>query len=132
MRLHPREMPVQEASALFKMRWLELDQSSARTFAAINLAFNAIDLFWIEADLNEMKVKDAADTWDGFPLNTLPEALRDFTRNVGRELVGAVMKNDLTYGEIMKIISDERLSSAKYHIRSERHPNEPDRPGGLV
>jgi len=129
MRLHPREMPVQEASALFKMRWLELDQSPAKTFAAINLAFNAIDRFWIEANLNEMKVKDATATWDGFPLDKLPEELRDFTRSVGRELVWVVTKNDLTYGEIMKIISDERLSSAKYHIRSERHPSDPDRPG---
>lgn len=128
MRLHPREVAVQAAAADFKIRWAKLDQSQAQTFAEFNLAFNAVDLFWSTADLNERKLKDAAAAWERHPLDLLPESLRDFTRKVGNELAAVVTEHELTYGEIMQILANERLSSSKYHIREERYPDDSDKP----
>jgi len=43
--------------------------------------------------------------------------------------------HDLTEGEqikvVTKVLSDWLLGMAKYMIRDERHPGEPDKPGGL-
>jgi hypothetical protein len=47
-------------------------------------------------------------------------------------LLNIVENNDLTYGEIHSIINDEQSSWIKYQIREERHPNNPDKPGGLA
>jgi hypothetical protein len=43
--------------------------------------------------------------------------------------------SDLTVGEVFSIIGgvlgDQITSLAKYMIRAERHPDDPDKPGGL-
>jgi len=45
------------------------------------------------------------------------------------------IQKDLTEGEYLKVITEELSSewalTAKYAIRAERHPNDPDKPGGL-
>jgi hypothetical protein len=45
------------------------------------------------------------------------------------------IESDLTYGEYLRVITSELCSVwqsiAKYTIRQERHPNDPDQPGGL-
>ena len=46
------------------------------------------------------------------------------------------MREDLTPYEFLQVLSevttDEWHSYTKYGIREERHPGEPDKPGGLV
>lgn len=53
-----------------------------------------------------------------------------------RQIAGAIQSaaeaNDLTYGELTAILSGELSSLAKYQIRQERHPNDPEKPGGLA
>lgn len=40
-----------------------------------------------------------------------------------------VKRYNLTYGEVIKILSSELSDYAKYIIREERHSNEPDKKG---
>jgi hypothetical protein len=53
----------------------------------------------------------------------------------GREISEAVARiafeHDLTYAEIFSILGGEIQGQAKYAIRAERHPDDPDAPGGL-
>lgn len=41
-------------------------------------------------------------------------------------------KHDLTFGEIVRILSSTLASVGKYLIRSERHPDEPGKAGGIA
>ena len=60
----------------------------------------------------ELIVQDAESEFSGFYIDWLK-------------------KHELTYAEILSIFSSRLASMAKYAIRSERHPDDPDRPGGL-
>lgn len=44
-------------------------------------------------------------------------------------LIGWQKKHDLTYGELFKILSLQIANYAKYAIRGERHPDDPDKKG---
>lgn len=50
------------------------------------------------------------------------------------ECLGKIAR-DLTEGEMLKVVTEEMSSwisgIAKYQIRAERHPDNPDQPGGL-
>jgi hypothetical protein len=57
------------------------------------------------------------------------------------ELLEAVIEwrmshRDLTFGEelriVNKVLSETIAGMAKHEIRAERHPDNPDKPGGLV
>lgn len=39
---------------------------------------------------------------------------------------------ELTFGEQVRVLSSLLSSAAKYAIRAERHPDDPDYPGGLA
>lgn len=47
-------------------------------------------------------------------------------------ILAAVQAHGLTNGELSSILAEEIASVAKYQIRAERHPNDPDKPGGLA
>lgn len=53
------------------------------------------------------------------------------TCDISDAILKAVEKHDLTYGEIVMILGGELQSFAKYQIREERHPGDPDARGGL-
>lgn len=40
--------------------------------------------------------------------------------------------HDLTYGELYGLLIDQMQSVNRTHIRNERHPDDPDMPGGLA
>lgn len=40
--------------------------------------------------------------------------------------------HDLTYGELYGLLIDQMQSLNRTHIRNERHPDNPDMPGGLA
>jgi hypothetical protein len=52
-----------------------------------------------------------------------------------REAISGVYKLELTTGELLRavnnVLSGEIAAIAKHSIRHERHPDEPDKPGGL-
>ena len=70
-------------------------------------------------------------------LNDLPKLhpretiVNKASAEIGLALVNLYNKYDLTYGEILRILSSELASQAKYMIRQERHPEDPSQPGGL-
>lgn len=47
-----------------------------------------------------------------------------------RALLDIWQKHDLTWGEIVAFHARELASAGKYIIRTERHPDEPGKPGG--
>lgn len=47
------------------------------------------------------------------------------------EVQDVFMRHNLRFGERVRICADILSSIAKYIIREERHPNDPDMPGGL-
>lgn len=47
----------------------------------------------------------------------------------GSALGAIIEKHDLTFGEIFAILSDEMRTWAKYAIRGERHPEDPEKRG---
>ena len=48
---------------------------------------------------------------------------------LSRLLLDLVKKHDLTYGEIFALISRQISEYAKYQIRTERHPDDPEKKG---
>lgn len=54
-------------------------------------------------------------------------------RNDISAAVSEAMKKhpDLTYIELFQIFNEITASWLKYALRDERHPNDPDKPGGL-
>jgi len=51
---------------------------------------------------------------------------------IAEAILKASEEHDLTYGELTAILAGELASVAKYQIREERHPDEPDKPGGVT
>lgn len=51
---------------------------------------------------------------------------------IASAILSASKVHDLTDGELTAILAGELSSLAKYQIRQERHPNDPDKPGGLA
>ena len=47
-------------------------------------------------------------------------------------LAGVINKYDLTYGEIFGLLAEQMGEWARYCVRDERHPGQPDKPGGLA
>lgn len=131
MKLHERVRVVQQAESSFGLSWLNLEtKHEIDTYAALHLALNAIDKYWITADLRDSPVDEAVGGWAGYSLTQVPESLVPITQEAGSLLAEIVKTHDLTYGEIMMILAQQREKLAKCHIRAERHPNEPGEPGG--
>lgn len=130
MRLHKRAHVVQQAESSFGSGWLDLEaKHDIDTCAALHLVLNAIDQYWITADLRNIPVSDAVGAWVEYALK-VPESLLVFTREAGKLLAEVIKTHELTYGEIMMILAQQRAGLAKYHIRAERHPDEPGKAGG--
>lgn len=55
----------------------------------------------------------------------------EIVRKAQAELTEWKMKHDLTPGEMIRVWSDELSSLAKWMIRGERHPDDPETPGGI-
>lgn len=53
------------------------------------------------------------------------------SNEISEAILTFVAQYQLTYGEIMMILGGELQSFAKYQIREERRPDDPDMPGGL-
>jgi hypothetical protein len=50
---------------------------------------------------------------------------------LGLATIEIVNKYDLTFGELFSVLNQIEASWLKYCIRDERHPDDPDKPGGL-
>jgi len=50
-------------------------------------------------------------------------------QEIGEAVSTAVGQHDLTYVELTQILASAQLHWAKYALRSERHPDDPDKGG---
>ena len=57
------------------------------------------------------------------------EVTQAASREIGRAISQSVRAHKLTYGEITSILASELASFAKFQIRDERHPGDPDARG---
>lgn len=129
MRIHKREMIVNKAEAKFGV-------DASKHFIAIGVVeyadayfvFNEIERYWIAAARRELSEVEAATEWPNYSLPEDP--FSSSLQALGDMFAASVAENQLTYGEIARILSTVRSSKAKYHIRAERHPEDPDKPGG--
>ena len=51
--------------------------------------------------------------------------------DISTAIIAAAKAYDLTHGELTMILAGEIQSWTKYQIREERHPEDPDKPGGI-
>jgi len=51
--------------------------------------------------------------------------------DIGCALALAIGRHELTHMELVSILNEEMAAWIKYGIRSERHPDDPEKPGGL-
>lgn len=131
MKMHPRVIPVQSASATFGMNWARsLERLSLRTYADGYLVWNQIDRFWIDSSRQQLSPAEVCAAWTNTDFSTFDHA--QAVQEIGSMLVGLVQEHDLTYGEISSVLLDVRTTDAKYHIRVERHPEDPDKPGSMA
>ena len=49
---------------------------------------------------------------------------------VSQATLAAIEKHNLTYGEVTAILAEVLATWAKYQIRGERHPDDPEKRGG--
>ncbi|WP_315922403.1 hypothetical protein [Mesorhizobium sp. SP-1A] len=130
MKIHKREMIVNKAEAKFGLdsssHFIEIGEME---YADVYFVFNEIERYWIAAARRGLSETQAATEW---PTYSLPEdPLTSSLKMLGDVFATSVAENQLTYGEIARILSTLRSSKAKYHIRAERHPEDPDKPGGV-
>jgi hypothetical protein len=113
------------------MNWARsLEHLSITTYADGYLVWNQIDRFWIDSYRQMLTPDDACAAWEKTDFSTFDHA--QAVQEIGSILVGLVREHDLTYGEISSILLDVRTSDAKYHIRVERHPEDPDKSGSMA
>lgn len=80
--------------------------------------------------MKKISVADACLEWGDTDYSVF--ALASATEQAGRDLATLASKHGLTYAEILNILMDVRHGELKYHIQAERHPDDPDKPGGLA
>lgn len=122
MRIHPRTMPVQAANGEFCVSWARLD---AKHYEDSYRIWNIVDRFWIEASQEEWSLEKACEEWT-------KKDLEPAVKKLGNDLVRVVREYELTYAEIYSVMLNARTLTVKYHIRSERHPDDLDAPGDLA
>lgn len=51
--------------------------------------------------------------------------------DISKALGEVIARHELTHLELLQILNEEMATWLKYGIRSERHPDDPSKPGGL-
>lgn len=130
MRIHKRETIANKAEAKFGLdasnHFIEIGEMD---YTDVYFVFNEIERYWIAAARRKLSEAQAATEW---PTYSLPEdPMTPSLKVLGDVFATSVAENQLTYGEIARILSTLRSSETKYHIRAERHPEDPAKPGGV-
>lgn len=55
----------------------------------------------------------------------------DVVRSAELDINDMIINRGLTHGEVVRVLSNALGFTGKYMIRDERHPNDPDKPGGI-
>lgn len=131
MQLHSRHGSLSAASHAFALSCMhELDSGKVQTYEDGNYICSQIDAFWINASRKNLPMESAIAAWEAFDTSNI-----DFgavVKAIGDKFVVSIKANALTYGEINSVLTSSRSSDAKYQLRAERKPDEPDYPSGLA
>lgn len=128
MQMHARVMPSQSASGEFGIFWAKLQRKmNVKTYEQGFLVLNRLEHFWLSASMENLTPLEACQRW-----HETVAADDVIERMTGDEIAKLVREYELTYGEIYAMLVDTRSTSIKYYIRGERHPDDPDKPGGLA
>lgn len=122
MQMNARTRPVQLANGEFGIFWARLN---AKHYEDAYRVWNIVDRFWIEASREEWSLEKACEEW-------IKKDLEPDVEKLGNELVRVIKEYNLTYAEIYSVLLSARTLTVKYHIRAERHPNDPDAPGDVA
>lgn len=121
LQIHSRELAAQRAAASFNIGFLDT-VSDETDFAVIFQAINTL-----VACVTANMVDDAPPLeWPG------KEGSPKYAFKAGQVLAAIAVEGNLTHGEMLLALHDAQASLIKSLIRSERHPNNPDMPGGLA
>lgn len=119
------------AAAEFGIKWSDLlTQYEVASFVDSFSVWNEIDRFWILAARTSMSIKEAVRSWPDF--HPTGEWHPAFLRDAGAYLCELAATHKLTHGEIGLVLLNIRQSDVKSLIQVERHPNDPDKPGGTA
>lgn len=131
MQLHKRQMILQKASSSFGLAWVKaLDAGKVETYEDANYVSSQIDAFWINAARKNLPLPSAIEAWNQLDASTID--LGQTVKSAGDKLATIIQEDKLTYGEINSILTAARSSDAKYQLRAERHPDDPNEPSGLA
>lgn len=131
MQLHKRQMLLLQANSSFGLAWIKaLDAGKVETHEDANFVSSQIDAFWINASRKNLPIAAAVDAWN--QLDTSSIEFGQIVRAAGDKLLKLIQENELTHGEINSILTSARSSDAKYQLRVERNPENPNEPSGLA
>lgn len=150
MKLHKRSLVVQKARYAFEAFLLELETDYALTYGELfSLLGNAVAnlaKYQIRAerhpDLCSPIVTAARLKFDKLLLEQKHDPIRSerypdpsspiataARLEFDKFLLDLEQKHDLTFGELFTILGNATANLAKYQIRAERHPDDPDKRG---
>lgn len=131
MRRHHRALLVQKAEGIFGIIWVEaLEQMNISSYEDSYLIWNQIDRFWIDSARQGLSPEDACSAWER--VDTSIFIFPSVAHLIGNKLIQVVREHGLTYGEINSVLLSPRSLDTRNHIRTERHPDTPEKPGGLA
>lgn len=120
MRLHPREIHTQQAAGRFRMGFSNL--ISGETEFSVELeAISAL----ISCVALSMKEDTPSVKWPK------KEGSPKFAFEAGQLMESIATEIGLTHGEMLSALNDVLSSTTRHLIQAERHPENPDSPGGL-
>lgn len=125
MRLHPREQILNVAHLNIAIAVNSIWDKRELDYGTILATLTAVQTHY----LHQMTFVEGANSdllLDPTQMH-LPEVAA-----MALEIRAAIDQQALTLGETLRCINEQMASAIKYIIREERHPGNPDAPGGLA
>lgn len=125
MRLHPREQLSNRASLNIAVAVSDIWDKHDLDYGTILATLTTVQTHY----LRQMTFVEGANSdllLDPTQMH-LPEVAA-----MALEIRTAIDQEALTLGETLRCINEQMASAIKYIIREERHPGNPDAPGGLA
>lgn len=115
LQLHPRYFKFREASNSLLLTFLKIEERE-------DLTIDKVIGILLEIASDTNKALDLKHRGGPFTLDAIGEEFLTEIKKVEKQY-------ELTQGETLKILLEAAADQAKYLIRYERHPNDPDKKG---
>jgi 3-polyprenyl-4-hydroxybenzoate decarboxylase len=127
MKIHPRERISNVSGAEIVMAVHGIWDKHDPTYATILAALSSVQDYYIR----EMAKAETATTVVPSTTAGVDTSLPGDATSMAMEIRAVINQHELTNGEILRCLNEQMASMIKYVIREERHPGQPDLPGGL-